>query len=300
MLSPAAEQALFRNRSDFDLIVMYDDESTDLVGNSPIATLSHSIFENESHRPLKRPPMLLIGGLRAWKEAIGDNSVIGLSSRRGRIISSKTGHRAPGFTQVVRTTPKRRETRTGDSPRHVPRRRYGGFHPDLPPLDLPCLPEAAGSSTGLLPTAGSSVLSNPGIPSMFGISLSDEEGFPCDRPVDARHPPVKKLPLQRADSSFRTEAFVSEELSVRGGLARICVVCGDENATSTFKPPTDRCIHEPETCAACLRQMLKVAILNERKSSGFQCPSIECRQALQYEDVQKWADVATFERYETR
>jgi hypothetical protein len=31
-----------------------------------MSALFRAIFENEFHRPLKRPPMLLVGGLAAW------------------------------------------------------------------------------------------------------------------------------------------------------------------------------------------------------------------------------------------
>lgn len=56
---------------------MYDEKSTSLGHqSSPMNALSRSIFEKEFHRPLKRPPMVLIGGLKAWKAAIGDDGVL--------------------------------------------------------------------------------------------------------------------------------------------------------------------------------------------------------------------------------
>jgi ubiquitin carboxyl-terminal hydrolase 8 len=77
VISPGNEQALFKNRSKFDVIVIYDDESTSYGGtDSPLSTLFRAIFENEFHRPLKRPPMLLVGGLVAWKKEVDDENVL--------------------------------------------------------------------------------------------------------------------------------------------------------------------------------------------------------------------------------
>ncbi|KAG8799247.1 ubiquitin-specific protease doa4 [Serendipita sp. 398] len=77
VISPSTEQVLFKNRSRFDLIIMYDESSSSLRPNtSPMSALFRAIFENEFHRPLKRPPMILIGGLKAWKDAVGDDGVL--------------------------------------------------------------------------------------------------------------------------------------------------------------------------------------------------------------------------------
>ena len=77
VISPSTEQVLFKNRSRFDLIIMYDEESISL-GNpmSPMSALFRAIFEKEFHRPLKRPPMVLVGGLKAWKAAIGEDGIL--------------------------------------------------------------------------------------------------------------------------------------------------------------------------------------------------------------------------------
>lgn len=41
-----------------------------------MSALFRAIFENEFHRPLKRPPMLLVGGLAAWKKEVDDENVL--------------------------------------------------------------------------------------------------------------------------------------------------------------------------------------------------------------------------------
>jgi hypothetical protein len=75
--SPATEQVLFKNRGRFDLVIIYD-ENSNSPGHttSPMSVLSRSIFEREFHRPLKWPPMILIGGLQAWKATVPDDDII--------------------------------------------------------------------------------------------------------------------------------------------------------------------------------------------------------------------------------
>ena len=41
-----------------------------------MSSLFRAIYENEFHRPLKRPPMLLVGGLAAWKKEVDDENVL--------------------------------------------------------------------------------------------------------------------------------------------------------------------------------------------------------------------------------
>lgn len=68
-VAPANESKLFRNRGMFDLIVMYDNDSQ-LFGTSisPMSTAVRVIYETAIHQMLKRPPVILVGGLKAWQE----------------------------------------------------------------------------------------------------------------------------------------------------------------------------------------------------------------------------------------
>ena len=70
-LSSRAEQALFNQRSTFDVVVMHDEDSVTIgPESSPLSSLFQSIFNDDENKPLKQPPKLLIGGIRAWKEHI--------------------------------------------------------------------------------------------------------------------------------------------------------------------------------------------------------------------------------------
>ncbi|KAF7308949.1 Ubiquitin carboxyl-terminal hydrolase 4 [Mycena kentingensis (nom. inval.)] len=71
--APPAETAVFKNRDKFDLIVLYDQSSTSFgTGNTPMSTLFRLIYEQAFTKVLKHMPMLLVGGLDAWRREIGD------------------------------------------------------------------------------------------------------------------------------------------------------------------------------------------------------------------------------------
>ncbi|CAI2172649.1 19208_t:CDS:2, partial [Funneliformis geosporum] len=85
ILSPAKEQALFKDRDKFDLVVLHDKDSTYVPStgkfNSPSAIgrdnalsyLKSAIYENDYQKKLRRQPVLLNGGYVAWKRLAGDN-----------------------------------------------------------------------------------------------------------------------------------------------------------------------------------------------------------------------------------
>lgn len=72
------------NRAKFDLVVIYDAAST--VVTPPIANLVRAIFETEFIHSLKRPPVLLVGGLAAWKQEVGDMGVMKSISLGGEAV----------------------------------------------------------------------------------------------------------------------------------------------------------------------------------------------------------------------
>jgi len=68
---------LFCNRDKFDLIAIYDDVSeTPGPPDAPLARLIRAIYETAFRKILKRVPVLLIGGLEAWKREFGDQELV--------------------------------------------------------------------------------------------------------------------------------------------------------------------------------------------------------------------------------
>ena len=82
-MSPNQEQVLFQMRDQFELVVFYDNFSASLgQGNQQrtsnqicMQRLVDVIYSNAFSKPLKRSPCLLIGGLEAWIQYAGKDSV---------------------------------------------------------------------------------------------------------------------------------------------------------------------------------------------------------------------------------
>lgn len=74
-VAPRGERTLFSNRDKFDVIVIADKSSENNRDNAALAALVHAIYEKAFKRCLKQAPMLLVGGLDAWKREFGDAEV---------------------------------------------------------------------------------------------------------------------------------------------------------------------------------------------------------------------------------
>ncbi|KAG7094165.1 hypothetical protein E1B28_007776 [Marasmius oreades] len=85
----STEAATFKNREMWDLVVVYDQNSAD-VGEkeSMLNILMGAIYTNAFKKFLKRPPMVLEGGLDGWKVEMGQQEVEGSSELGIALLSS--------------------------------------------------------------------------------------------------------------------------------------------------------------------------------------------------------------------
>ncbi|EGO22632.1 hypothetical protein SERLADRAFT_372069 [Serpula lacrymans var. lacrymans S7.9] len=76
-VAPSNERVLFVNRDKFDLVAMYD-ESSELYdeAHGPLSSLVRVIYEKAFRKILRNTPMLLVGGLQAWKREVGSDEVV--------------------------------------------------------------------------------------------------------------------------------------------------------------------------------------------------------------------------------
>jgi len=86
VVSPEYEQTLFERRNEFDLVVYYDQSTATVsyLAGPPSGTsaphlrfLHDTLYEFNEYKPLKaaRPPALLLGGLDAWIDVLGQQSL---------------------------------------------------------------------------------------------------------------------------------------------------------------------------------------------------------------------------------
>jgi hypothetical protein len=75
-----------------------------------------------------------------------------------------------------------------------------------------------------------------------------------------------------------------------------CIICLEPFASSVLAPPavTMACQHPPSVCYGCLAKSIKHD-LETKFWDEIKCP--ECKVLFTHEDVKKFADEATFERY---
>ena len=111
VVAPQKESAVFRNRNQFDLVVMYDADSESFgPSNTPMSLAMRIIFENEFQRVLKRPPVILVGGIKAWKASYPTEIVrdeIGLAADLERTsLTSQTSHYTPSGINGSSVEPK--------------------------------------------------------------------------------------------------------------------------------------------------------------------------------------------------
>ncbi len=99
VVSPADEVALFERRNEFDLVVYYDEKtSTNHFLSGPptmavapaLRALHDTLYEFNAYKPLRRPPVMLIGGLEAWVDLVGPQS---LKSSSTAALSRSTRNR---------------------------------------------------------------------------------------------------------------------------------------------------------------------------------------------------------------
>ncbi|RDX51268.1 cysteine proteinase [Lentinus brumalis] len=74
-ISPRNEATLFANRDKFDLVALYDN-SSDSMKDPPLSTLFSAIYETAFRKILRNMPLLLVGGLQAWKREYGESEVV--------------------------------------------------------------------------------------------------------------------------------------------------------------------------------------------------------------------------------
>lgn len=84
ILSPDAEQDMFANRDQFDLVVYYDTNThSDTYLTRPTSEsqmklkyLHEALFDFNEDKPLQHPPILLIGGIDAWIDLLGQPALM--------------------------------------------------------------------------------------------------------------------------------------------------------------------------------------------------------------------------------
>lgn len=81
VIGPRQEASLFANRDKFDLVAVYDESSTSFASdNSPLSVLVRVTYEQAFRKMLRRMPIMLVGGIAAWKRDLKETELVRGSS----------------------------------------------------------------------------------------------------------------------------------------------------------------------------------------------------------------------------
>ena len=75
-IAPKHESLLFSNRDKFDLVAVYDDSSESIADSPALTALVGAIYERSFKKMLRNIPLILVGGLRAWKAKFGHDELV--------------------------------------------------------------------------------------------------------------------------------------------------------------------------------------------------------------------------------
>lgn len=106
IVSPVPELKMFESRNEYDMVVYYDQRTTSdsfLTGPPSntdaysLRTLHDALYEFNYYKPLRRPPLFLLGGVNAWVDVMGAHALA--ESRTAAQLGStrsRTPVRRPG------------------------------------------------------------------------------------------------------------------------------------------------------------------------------------------------------------
>lgn len=121
IIGPSYEQELFEQRAGFDLLVFYDQSSSSIkvssIGkdkDSILRDFSSAVYDYGYDKSLKRPPVLLAGGLDSWVDLLGPNCLTtsragGENVHPGSIINTSANSRQ--FTRQPQAMGSRKRLR---------------------------------------------------------------------------------------------------------------------------------------------------------------------------------------------
>lgn len=94
---------------------------------------------------------------------------------------------------------------------------------------------------------------------------------------------IKRFKAKSASSSTQVTE-IDPETDRLAEPSEECIVCRATPNSFPRESPTSLCSHPSVTCRPCLLRIIEAGIAD---SGVIRCPSEDCRQSLEYEDVRK-------------
>ncbi|MCJ1397491.1 ubiquitin-specific protease doa4 [Xylographa trunciseda] len=133
VVSPESEELLFKQRDEYDLVVYYDASTSNNhflegplnISSAPaLRALHECLYEFSHYKKLRRPPVVLLGGLDAWVDLVGPQA-LQTSRTAAQIGSARSKRPATGTGRPS----NRIAPLSANSSREVQRRRLREYYP---------------------------------------------------------------------------------------------------------------------------------------------------------------------------
>ncbi|MCJ1430918.1 ubiquitin-specific protease doa4 [Xylographa pallens] len=133
VVSPESEEILFKHRDEYDLVVYYDLSTSNNhflegplnISSAPaLRALHECLYEFSHYKKLRRPPVVLLGGLEAWIDLVGLQAL-----QTSRTAAQMDSARSKRPTNGAGRPTSRIKPLTANSSREVQRRRLREYNP---------------------------------------------------------------------------------------------------------------------------------------------------------------------------
>ncbi|KAK5136809.1 hypothetical protein LTR08_002105 [Meristemomyces frigidus] len=120
VVSPEYEQELFAMRDKYDLVVYYDNDTQAAypfanVRQAKLKYLHEALWDFNQEKQLQRPPVLLLGGLEAWTNLVGQQALL------------TTNTKVKAEKQGIQRRPVATTRTSGNSQLKIPKRRLRNY-----------------------------------------------------------------------------------------------------------------------------------------------------------------------------
>ena len=119
VVAPREEWVLFHNCDKFDLVVLYDTSSETYDVTGPLSTFVRAVFDGAPRTPPSHTPVLLVGGLQAWKQMFSDEVVHGVPGGTWASPNSIFASRFPSVPVAQRDYSKMTNRKKGHAEKQV-------------------------------------------------------------------------------------------------------------------------------------------------------------------------------------
>ncbi|CDR47706.1 CYFA0S36e00628g1_1 [Cyberlindnera fabianii] len=231
--SPDSERELFSKRDTFELIIIYDYVSTSITQDS-LARLYRILTMRSFDKPLKRPPVILEGGINGWVSTYGLSNFghnHGDLTMPERLLTRRPSQNSRSTTGIVRNFNDylSNPTKADLSPlntqkRVVTEQRIPSTLPKQQPI--PLKRSSSMKIPNIFPSSPSSRSSPSSQPNRHLQSSPQQQNWASSPPPSRNGTPQPAIfSTQLAPSSNSTEVLTTEKLHFTTGLHNIGNSC---------------------------------------------------------------------------